>query len=417
MRRHLVGAGMRETLFVTDALPRGARRGTRSRLDGPVPVEPLDCTRVRPGWQQPPSRRSRTFCGSPPRTSRTRRSRPCARCTRRCRSTAGWTPGVSAGPRFDWEDGPVWGWDGVVSGERSVLRIVPDRQAAVVLLTNGSTGRAMYRSLFAELMESSFGIGVSPSAPRRDRRARPVTSRASRASTPGRTGGWRSRTAGSRLLIEDEDGVTEALPLDERTFLVDAADPDNPTVTFGAFDAAPAGRRCSTRCCGDFHASTGERGRRPTPSCHVAHARRPRGRRAGGHDVGTDTWGGPDPVATSARRRGSRAAHGDRGWDGPGAYERRPGPGGGRRADTGTDSVDTHLDVGLPTTSGWPGSRPGCGLVRRRRTAARRAALQPVGKAVRRPGRVHRTGGQRVHRVAPPGAEASTTVIVRGVSR
>jgi hypothetical protein len=29
----------------------------------------------------------------------------------------------------------------------------------------------------------------------------------------------------------------EALALDERTFLVDAADPDNPTVTFGAFDA------------------------------------------------------------------------------------------------------------------------------------------------------------------------------------
>ena len=44
--------------------------------------------------------------------------------------------------------------------------------------------------------------------------------------------------AGSCLLIKSEDGETEALPLDERTFLVDAADPDNPTVTFGAFDAA-----------------------------------------------------------------------------------------------------------------------------------------------------------------------------------
>ena len=41
----------------------------------------------------------------------------------------------------------------------------------------------------------------------------------------------------SSLLITSEQGETEAFPLDERTFLVDAADPDTPTVTFGAFDA------------------------------------------------------------------------------------------------------------------------------------------------------------------------------------
>jgi hypothetical protein len=40
------------------------------------------------------------------------------------------------------------------------------------------------------------------------------------------------------LLVSGEDGQTEALPLSERTFLVDPADPDNPTVTFGAFDAS-----------------------------------------------------------------------------------------------------------------------------------------------------------------------------------
>jgi len=40
------------------------------------------------------------------------------------------------------------------------------------------------------------------------------------------------------LLIKSEQGEVEALPLDERTFLVDAMDPDNATVTFGAFDAA-----------------------------------------------------------------------------------------------------------------------------------------------------------------------------------
>ena len=40
----------------------------------------------------------------------------------------------------------------------------------------------------------------------------------------------------SGLLIESEGEETEALPLDGRAFVVDSADPDNPTVTFGAFD-------------------------------------------------------------------------------------------------------------------------------------------------------------------------------------
>jgi hypothetical protein len=44
--------------------------------------------------------------------------------------------------------------------------------------------------------------------------------------------------AGPALLIRADGAETAALPLDARTFLVDAASPDTPTVTFGAFDAA-----------------------------------------------------------------------------------------------------------------------------------------------------------------------------------
>jgi len=44
-------------------------------------------------------------------------------------------------------------------------------------------------------------------------------------------------TAGG-LLISSEDGRAEALPLSDRAFLDDPADPDNPAVTFGAFDAS-----------------------------------------------------------------------------------------------------------------------------------------------------------------------------------
>ena len=34
--------------------------------------------------------------------------------------------------------------------------------AAVVLMTNSNTGRALYRSLFADLMQSLFEISVPP---------------------------------------------------------------------------------------------------------------------------------------------------------------------------------------------------------------------------------------------------------------
>jgi hypothetical protein len=40
------------------------------------------------------------------------------------------------------------------------------------------------------------------------------------------------------LLIAGGEREAVARPLDDRSFLVDAADPDGPAVTFGAFDAA-----------------------------------------------------------------------------------------------------------------------------------------------------------------------------------
>jgi hypothetical protein len=43
-------------------------------------------------------------------------------------------------------------------------------------------------------------------------------------------------SSGDGLLLRGESGEREALPIDERTFLVDAADPDNPTVTFDGLD-------------------------------------------------------------------------------------------------------------------------------------------------------------------------------------
>ena len=103
-------------------------------------------------------------------------------------------------------------------------------------MTNANTGRAMYRTLFTELMESMFGIEVP--ALRLDA----ATRAAGDLSLFAGVYAWPDRRVEieadrSRLLIKSERGEAEARPLDERTFLVDDMDPDNPTVTFSAFDA------------------------------------------------------------------------------------------------------------------------------------------------------------------------------------
>jgi CubicO group peptidase (beta-lactamase class C family) len=143
--------------------------------------------------------------------------------------------------RFDWQGGTAYGWDGLLPGERSFLRILPERNAAVVLLTNGSTGRAMYRSLFADLLERAFGIGMPPL------RLDPVAGAAGDLDRFAGLYAWPDRRAdvraeGERLRIEVDGESLDARPIDELAFLVDPSDPDTPTVTFGelGLDGRPA---------------------------------------------------------------------------------------------------------------------------------------------------------------------------------
>jgi CubicO group peptidase (beta-lactamase class C family) len=133
---------------------------------------------------------------------------------------------------FDWEGGPVWGWDSLLPGERAVLRFVPERRTAVVLMTNSDNGRLLYRSLFPEL-----GLHVPPLRLDGDAGAAGEVSRFAGVYA------WPDQrievtAAKTSLIIESEQGETEARPLDECTFLVDPTNPDNPTMTFGEFDAA-----------------------------------------------------------------------------------------------------------------------------------------------------------------------------------
>ena len=139
--------------------------------------------------------------------------------------------------RFDWQGGPVWGWDGLISGSRAILRLLPQHRGAVVLLTNGSTGRALYRSLFPILLRAWFGIGMpalrlapSPGA------AGDLGRFAGVYAWPDRR--WEATASDTHLVMEGDGGTVEALPLDDHTFVVDAEDPDVPTVTFGGFGAS-----------------------------------------------------------------------------------------------------------------------------------------------------------------------------------
>jgi CubicO group peptidase (beta-lactamase class C family) len=150
-------------------------------------------------------------------------------------SIAGWFDAWCLGQaRFDWPDGPVWGWDGMIDGQRSVLRYVPEQRLAVVMLTNGSTGRAMSRSLLPELM-GSFRIAV----PRLEPDTTPMPAGGlDRFAGRYRWPDWDIRVmAGpTDLTIETPELRVRASPVGQGIFRVEPSDPDSPTVTFAGFD-------------------------------------------------------------------------------------------------------------------------------------------------------------------------------------
>jgi len=134
--------------------------------------------------------------------------------------------------RFDWVGASVLGWDGLLPGQRAVLRILPDERAAIALLMNSDNGRAMYRSMFAEHLHEWLGVEMpqlhlepSPGA------AGQLDSYAGTYTWPDRQ--CRVVAEPDRLLIDVDGRRREAHPTTEGVFVVDPDDPDNPTVTFG----------------------------------------------------------------------------------------------------------------------------------------------------------------------------------------
>ncbi len=62
---------------------------------------------------------------------------------------------------LDTPDGPVLFHSGANIGSHSVLWVIPHRNAAVALMTNGTTGMALQPTLVAELLQERFGIPAS----------------------------------------------------------------------------------------------------------------------------------------------------------------------------------------------------------------------------------------------------------------
>jgi CubicO group peptidase (beta-lactamase class C family) len=237
MQRHLFDpAGMSETSVAVAGASRRRATGHEVTADGPVPVGPLTARAYGPAGTTVITTVSDLL-----RFAAAHLDDPALARLRTVHADVpiyGWLDSWCLGwARFDWPGGQVWGWDGLTNGERSFLRLMPAQRAAVVLMTNGSTGRAMYRPLIADLMASMFGIKVPPlrldAAPGA---AGDLTRFAGAYTWPDRR--MEVTASANALLITSEHGACSALPLDERTFLLDAADPDNPAVTFGAFDAA-----------------------------------------------------------------------------------------------------------------------------------------------------------------------------------
>jgi CubicO group peptidase (beta-lactamase class C family) len=114
---------------------------------------------------------------------------------------------------FDWPGGLVFGHDGGTVGQSAFLRIVPGRDVAVALLTNGGNPIAVYFEVFRHLLKELAGIDLP---------ATPVPPAAPRRFDAARYAGTYANSMGKTEITQDDDGrvwMTET-PLGELAELI-----------------------------------------------------------------------------------------------------------------------------------------------------------------------------------------------------
>ena len=87
---------------------------------------------------------------------------------------------------FDWDGGPVIGHDGGTIGQGAFLRVVPGRNVAVTLLTNGGNPFGPYLEIFGRVLRELAGVEMPemPKPPAEPAARAASTSAASSARTP-----------------------------------------------------------------------------------------------------------------------------------------------------------------------------------------------------------------------------------------
>jgi CubicO group peptidase (beta-lactamase class C family) len=229
MRTALAPVGLTATVFGRDT---SARRATGHDVtpDGPTAVPAMDSRAYGPAGTHTTSTVDDLL-----RLAQRHLTDPALAPLREVHSSSaipGWLDGWCLGwATFAWQGGTVWGWEGIVDGERAALRLLPREGAAFVVLTNASTGRAVHRALLADLGPAVVGHGPVPL----DLVAHPGA--AGDLSRYAGVYGWPDRTVGveahgDALLVTADDRRAEAWPVDQRTFVLDPPDADDPAMTF-----------------------------------------------------------------------------------------------------------------------------------------------------------------------------------------
>jgi hypothetical protein len=144
----------------------------------------------------------------------------------------GWARGWA---HWAWSGAAVWGWCGIAEGHRAILMLIPERKAALALVTNSSRGRELYRRIFPSLLADRFGLTM-PAFERR-----PASDHRIDLQRYSGTYAWPDyqfvvTTLGDRLYVTSPEQEGEALSITDRVFLVAPDDPDTPVLVFDDFD-------------------------------------------------------------------------------------------------------------------------------------------------------------------------------------